>query len=108
MAMKNTIRVIDAALKAGIVSSRTTNINLLIEIIKPAWRETILSNYYCTDIKFQHSLLSYTDIHNINSQLTDKFDNVALKRINDKYFKMFPLMLMEITASASGKSNLKF
>ena len=106
--LKSAIKLVHAALHQGLISSGMTNINLLIEIIKPGWRNPVLNNYYCTDISFQYSLLTYTDIHAIMSQLHDRFDNVALKRINDMYFKEFPLQIIEITATPSGKPKLQF
>lgn len=108
MGIKNTIKVIQTALNRGLISSKTTNINFLIDIIKPSFRNEVLSNFYCTDIKSQHSMLSYKDIHDIESQITDKFDNIALKKINDRYFKYYPIQLIEITATPSGRPNVQF
>ena len=57
-----------------------------------------MNNFYCTDIDFQLLSLNTRDHYNIISQLKDKFDNVSLKKINDKYFTEYPLQLIEVTS----------
>lgn len=108
MGIKTTIKTLQRAMDQKIITSGTTNIGLLSQIIKPAFRKQIVDNFYCTDVKFQHSLLTYTDIRGVESQLIDRFDNVALKKINDKYFKYYPIQIVEITATPSGKQNVQF
>ena len=95
---KNAYKTVQTAIDNKLVTNGVTNIHMLIDIVKPVWRDIIVTNYYCTDIGLQFNQLNKKDIHYIMSQIIDKFDNGSLKRINDKYFSNFPLMLMEITA----------
>lgn len=105
---KSAYKLIQTAFDKKMLGNESTNIHMLINIVKPAWRDIISINYYCTDIIYQYNQLNSKDIHDILSQMTDKFDNASLRKINDKYFTQFPIMLMEITAIPSGKRNVNF
>ena len=105
---KSAFKLIQTAFDQNMLGNRSTNIHMLINIVKPAWRELISLNYYCTDILHQYNQLNAKDIHDILSQITDKFDNTSLKKINDKYFTHYPIMLMEITATPYNKRNIEF
>jgi len=74
--------------------------------LKKTTKEQILVNFQCTDIYSQYNRLNKKDIYDVLDQLKDKFDNVSLKKINDKYFEDFPLMIQEITAVPY--ENIKF
>ena len=78
------------------VSNNIDSIHLLLNIIKPNLRNNIIQNYYCIDLNYQYKQLSKKDIYVIMSQLKDKFDNIALKKINDSYFNEYPVMMEEI------------
>lgn len=96
---KSAYKTVQTVIDNRIITDGVTNIHMLIEIIKPVWRDHIINNYYCTDIQSQYNQLNKKDIHDIISQIKDRYDNGSLKKINDKYFGNYPLMLMEITAS---------
>lgn len=91
------LRLLNHAIDENIIGKNVTNINILSKVIKDEYRHLLLSNFYCVDIPTQFQMLNMKDHHMIKDQIVDKFDNVALKRINDDYFKMHPIMLLELT-----------
>lgn len=97
MQMKSAIKMVQKALDEGIITNKFTNIHMFSQAIVSTAREQLISNYYLTDIKTQFNRLNKKDIFNIQSQIIDKLDNVSLKRINDKYFTEYPLMLVEVS-----------
>lgn len=92
------IKMINKAVNEQIISSDAFNINILSNIIKPEFRKQLLDNYYCTDIETQYNMLNIKDIYTITSQIIDKFDNVTLKKLNDKYFQFHPIQLLELVS----------
>lgn len=91
------LKMINSAIENNIIGKDVTNINILSNIIKEEYRGMILSNYYCIDLDTQYNLLNYKDLYEITSQIVDKFDNIALKKINDQYFSNYPIYLLELT-----------
>ena len=58
----------------------------------------VIGKYYrCFDIPYQVEVASKDQIKHILSHLKNKYDDQALRDINDKYFDEFPLKLMELT-----------
>lgn len=92
------LKLIDKLIDEKVITNETTNIHILIEFINEKFRTKVMNNFYCTDIDFQLLSLNTRDHYNIISQLKDKFDNVSLKKINDKYFTEYPLQLIEVTS----------
>lgn len=90
------IKLINEAIRNGVITENVDSINMLLNLVKDEYRGKLLSNFYCIDLVTQYNFLGYMDVFNITSQLVDKFDNVSLKKINDKYFTGYPIMLMEI------------
>lgn len=90
-------KMIDKAISTNVIGKDVTSINILANIVKQEHKPLLLSNFFCTDIDTQFSMLNIRDLQNITSQLKDKFDNVALKNINDEYFRQYPLYLIELT-----------
>ena len=45
-------------------------------------------------------MLNIKDLYVITSQIVDKFDNETLKKLNDKYFELYPIQLMELTSGS--------
>lgn len=106
--MKSVFKIIQKAIDGKMVSNNIDNIYLLINIIKSAVRDSILANYRCVDLSFQYTQLSKKDIYDIMSQIKDKFDNVALRKINDAYFTQYPIMLQEVTATVNRRKDVEF
>lgn len=92
----NILKTINKALKENIICKDVFNINILSEIIKDEYRPLLLNNFYCVDLDIQQQMLNIKDTYTITSQLVDKFDNEHLKRINDEYFKEYPIYLLEM------------
>lgn len=108
LGMKTVFKVIQRAIDGKLVSNNIDNIYLLINIIKSNVRDEIMNNYKCVDLNYQYTQLNKKDIFDIMDQIKDKFDNIALKKINDRYFNQFPLMLQEITATVNIRRDIKF
>jgi len=108
LGMKTTFKTIQKALDSKLVSNNIDNIHLLLNIIKPNIRDSIMQNYKCVDLCYQYSQLNKKDIYDIISQVKDRFDNIALKKINDKYFIEYPIMLQEITSNPNKRTTIQF
>lgn len=91
------LKILDKGIKENIIGKDVTNINLLERIVKPDYVPLLRMNYLCTDIDSQFMRLNVRNKHSIMSQIVDKFDNVSLKKINDQYFRMYPIHLLELT-----------
>ena len=102
--IKKTFKLLEKALSEGLITPNIDNINILLSVIKSGYRDIILMNYYCSDISFQYDQLNAKDIHDITSQLVDKFDNVSLKKLNDKFFENSPINLIELTSTVVEKT----
>ena len=96
--LANIIKMIDKAKRENVIGENVFNINILSNIIKKDYQPLLLNNFYCSDVDTQFKLLNIKDLHVITDQITDKFDNVALKKLNDLYFTNYPLYLMELTS----------
>jgi hypothetical protein len=95
--LANIIKMIDKALKEKVIGKDVFNINILANIIKEDYRKLLLNNYYCTDIDTQMNMLNTKDLYYITSQITDKFDNASLIRINNEFFTDYPMYIMELS-----------
>lgn len=108
LGMKKIYKLIQKAIDSKLVSNNIDNIHLLLNIIKSSMRDEIMENFKCVDIGFQYTQLNKKDIYDIMSQMSDKFDNIALKKINDKYFNQYPIMLQEITSNPNKRNQIYF
>jgi len=95
------LKTIKSAIDSEVIGKDVTSINILSSIIKKEYVGLLLTNFYCTDIDTQFAMLNIKDLYSITEQLVDKFDNTALKRINDQYFKNNPIYLLELTGANS-------
>jgi hypothetical protein len=108
MGIKSVIRVLEKAIDNKVITNEITNISLLIRLIRDEFTDMVLTNYYCTDLDFQKSYVYMSAKLEITKQLVDKFDNLGLKEISERYFKEYPLNLEEITdAYRLDRSNIK-
>jgi hypothetical protein len=93
------LKTIDKAIENEVIGKDVSNINILANIMKDEYKGLLLTNYYCVDLDTQFQMLNIKDLYTITSQLVDRFDNVALKKINDQYFKLSPILLLELTGA---------
>lgn len=100
--LKRSIQLIRKAMDMGIITQNTTSIDLFLNGVKSMFRDDIRNNYRCVDLISQYNELSKIDRMLVADQLVDKFDNVALKELNDKYFVEYPLQLIELTGNPKG------
>lgn len=98
--LANIIKMINRALKEHVISEGVYNINILSNIIKEEYKSLVLNNFYCTDIETQFQMLNIKDLYVITSQVIDKFDNETLKKLNDQYFSLYPIQLLELTSGS--------
>ena len=92
--LSTVLKTIDMGITKKLITTSTTNIEMLSNIIREQHREAFVNNYKCVDINLQYNRLSKSDIHRILSNIEDKFDDNALRTINERYFQMHPLMLI--------------
>lgn len=92
--LSTVLKTIKSGIDQKLITTSTTNNQMLANIIKECHRDIFLSNYNCVDITLQYNRLSESDIHRILYRIEDKFDENALRLINEKYFQMHPLMIV--------------
>lgn len=93
------ITAINKAIDLDIINSNVKSIHLLSTIIKEDHRQLLVNNFNCIDIPTQTAMLNSRDYQNIKVQCVNKFDNVSLKKLNDKYFRFHPISLLELTSA---------
>lgn len=99
MGLSTLIKTINSAIEENIIGKDVTNINILANMIKKEYQGLVLTNFYTVDLDSQMQLLNLKDKYVITSQITDKFDNATLKRINNDYFQQYPIQLIELTSA---------
>lgn len=88
------IKMINTALDKVLITNNTQDVDMLSRIIAEKYRSQFINNYLCTYIPRQYTDLSPLDIRHIEEQIIDKFDDSALNMMNERYFREFPLMLI--------------
>jgi hypothetical protein len=71
-------------------------------------RETVVNNYMSIDIDRQYMMLAPSQKSSIAQQLVDRFDDEALKEINNKMFDTTPINLMELNNYQQGRKTNPF
>lgn len=56
----------------------------------------LINNYYCTNFKYSYKLLKDINKEKIKQSLVDKYDNISIMNINNKYFSLNNIKLIEI------------
>jgi len=95
------IKTLDKAIKQGVINNNTNSINILSNIIKKEFKNHLLNNYYTTNLGSQFKALTLKDIYSVTEQIIDKFDNLSLRNLNDKYFTQYPIQLLELTSGGN-------
>ena len=70
-------------------------------------RELVVNNYLCIDLDRQYAMVSPTQISELESQLIDRFEGDALKKLNDGYFRETPINIVELNQYSSKRSRKK-
>lgn len=91
LGMGTLIKCIRDGMDKLIISTESTDMESLISILKKDYRDRFEKNYLCTNVEYQYRELTPVDIHNIISQIEDKYDENTLDYINDRYFQMCPI-----------------
>lgn len=69
-------------------------------------REKVINNYLSIDIDRQMAMVSPAQKTSLESQVVDRYDAMALKSINDKYFDTCPLNIMELDNYSKKRKSL--
>ena len=88
------LKMVSTAIDKGLISEDTKDVDMLSGIIKEDYREIFRRNYHCFNLEYQMNDLEPLDIHKITSQLVDKYDEVTLNEMNEKYFKLCPIEII--------------
>jgi hypothetical protein len=88
------LKIIETGVGKRLITTNTTNLDMLSEILDPPFRELFKNNYLVTDIILQYLKLSDSEKFNILNQIEDRYDENSLRYLNDKYFMNHPLMIV--------------
>ena len=89
-----------------VITENTTSLDMISNIVCEEDREHFQNNYKSINIPMQYSEISSTDRFNIFNQVEDKYDDISLYDLNDRFFKHHLLMTID-TKSQEIKSNFK-
>lgn len=103
MGLATILKTIDKAIEKQVITDKTFNINMLVNIVRDDFKATLLNNYYAIDLNTQINMLGSHDIYFITKQIKDKFDDDSLKKINDLYFSEVPIQLIEVCSGTKYK-----
>ena len=90
------MKVINKGIKSNIIAERDNSIYLLVDLVKPEFKQILLNNYRQLDLDGQYMTITVSDKYNIKSQCDNKFDNNSLKELTCKYFTDFPVYIDEL------------
>ena len=94
MGLSGVIKQINKAKDNFLVTDSTSSIDMLKAILDVRYQPQFCINFRCTDIRTQYKEISELDRYNVLSLVEDKYDDVALLTIDEKYFQNHPLMLI--------------
>lgn len=92
--LSSVLKLINMALNKLLITKETTSVELLSNIVKEDYRETFIENFKCVDLDSQYNDLSEFDKEMITKQIIDRYDLNTLESINEKFFKMNPLIIV--------------
>lgn len=88
------VQAISIGMAAGLLTKTTKDIHMLEDFIAEKYKDEFHGNYLSTNIKYQMDALEPLEIHNVVSQIVDKYDENTLNNMNEKYFKKYPIELV--------------
>lgn len=91
MTFSKLVQGIDVGLAGGHFTDTTKDVHMLAECIAEEFRDIFIANYLSTNIRYQVDALEPLDVHRIMSQIVDKYDETTLNNMNERYFKRFPI-----------------
>lgn len=98
------VKSVTKCIKDLIVTENTTYIGSVKLVVPEECRDKFEKYFNAIDIPTQYKDLSATDRFSIFSQIIDKFDDISLYDLNDKFFKNHLLMIVD---TKSHQLNLK-
>lgn len=89
------IKAISTAIERNLISENSKDIDLLANILNDNYKERFKRNYHMTNFELQLNDSTPLQRDFIMSQIIDKFDDTTLNKMNEKYFLMCPIMLID-------------
>ena len=93
--MSSILKVIERGLNKKMITNRTTNLDMLSDIVDPPFRELFRDNYMVTDITLQYLRLSDSEKFHVMNQIEDRYDENTFNMINERYFFAHPIMVVK-------------
>lgn len=93
------IKIIDKYISKGYIKNEYMNFidkDVFSNDLDDDQIELLTNNYYCTNFKYAYKLLEDFDKERINQCLVDKYDNMSIMNINNKYFPLNNIKLIEL------------
>ena len=88
------LKIIESGVGNKLITTSTTNLDMLSEILDPPFRDLFRNNYLVTDIVLQYLRLSDSEKFRVLNQIENRYDENTLHYMNDKYFMNHPLMIV--------------
>lgn len=102
------INMLIEAQEYGVIGKENMSIYILAKTLNNEYKEVVLGNYSSIDLYSQYGFLNKSDIHDITSQLVNRFDNMSLQILNDNYFCDHPINIMELVNASIDYKNHGF
>lgn len=87
-------------IKDNIFNLKVTQNTSSLEVIETMFtddkvREEFHNNYHCTCIPLQYQEITPSERFEIFSQVIDKYDDINLEFLNERFFSQYPLMIVD-------------
>lgn len=90
------LKDIEKGIQNNILSADKFNFTMMESLLKEKLLDDVRTNFLCVDVESQYRMYSEASILLIKEQIVDLFDEQAIKKINEIYFRDNPMMIMEI------------
>lgn len=78
------------------VTPNTSSLDIIETIFEDIeTREEFHNNYHCTCIPLQYQEITPNERFEIFSQVVDKYDDISLEFLNERFFTQYPLMIVD-------------
>lgn len=77
------------------VTSNTNSLDIIETMFQDDIREEFRNNYHCTCIPLQYQEITPSERFEIFSQVIDKYDDISLEFLNERFFNQYPIMIID-------------
>ena len=78
------------------VTTNTSSLDMIESIFEDeSTRTEFHNNYHCTCIPLQYQEITPNERFEIFSQVMDKYDDISLEFLNERFFSQYPLMIID-------------